>query len=426
MGNKIRKALRQSTSTRQAGATVSERDINDVKKHVDHQLLVYGYMRQIEPNHKSPPEIARLCYRFYLIRKWILVQHGSSFHLLDATLPNLYEDIAQLDDERPNFYKDNACLILDLPINVLDQLSTTSMVIDSNYSYYGILTQYVPSPDDFDEDTFEIKPPTMLLLAFKLNHDGNPEPTSDLILKRKPMNEVSPSFNQLLYCGSHGIIGIRGLKVFQMKMEDIDARFEFNEIGNNDARETEMRNWGEPEYWKMMYLEERDIVVSFRQSNDLKHSMDSLFECLQFRFGSNTWTELCAFGGHVERERYMRYPWSVCYDQMADSLYFVSTEYHVVRYDLAHSEWKFMTKCGQNAQSEDIMYRGIHRKSQFIWTSDYAPNLLWSMLNDDGARDCEYIDLSQKLKNGQDCKWQSGPVEFKSICRVLQNASLFG
>ena len=158
-------------------------------------------------------------------------------------------------------------------------------------------------------------------------------------------------------------------------MNQIDDQFDFKLIGNDDFRENVIRNRGEEEKWKMSYFEEKDFIIAFRVSHPTK-MMDVMIDCLHYEFGSDHWSQLCSFGGYDERRLYMKYQWNVCFDGY-QSMYFVSSEYHVVR---CAKNWKMLRRMGDNHGVKDDRDQLRPPKSApIIWTNPYARNVLMSV-----------------------------------------------
>lgn len=113
-------------------------------KHSLHELLVYGFIRQLHSSTTPSSDILSLCHRFYLSRKWIFADDNTYFHMLDATTPKLYSKVIKFE-KRQRHPQRTFCFIPHLTAEQV-QKCFPAADINPRHSYIGVMTQKPGNP----------------------------------------------------------------------------------------------------------------------------------------------------------------------------------------------------------------------------------------------------------------------------------------
>ena len=281
------------------------------------ELLIYGYIRELHPKDVLIPNIQRICYHFAkcgvnLVREWIYGKDFTSnmfhgFYMLDVTTtkPLLHS----------NLFKFQQDTLSSRAICVIPYLSSTeiqplfpSEIINPEHSFTAIMTQ-------------EVRWRMTVLRTI----DGIPVISNDskprTVLADDTENDRSFSF--LIYCASHGVIGIDDHSMYQLKLDDIDQNFKFQKMENAETP-TVFEEMGR--FLEMRYLERRDVIVAVNLQIGL------IRKFYRFDFSTNQWATVRLNTTKINIQVPSRWTrWKFCYDRDDDVLYFVSEELHVLR-----------------------------------------------------------------------------------------------
>ena len=277
-------------------------------------------------------DILRLCYQYYSSRKWIFAKGHAIFHMLDVTTPQLFQnviDFRSIDPEEQPLGR-TYCLIPHIPTKKVLKLFPDSD-IDPKHSYLAILTE--------DHKIARTVADKMTLYVFR-SIDGVPRPSTMWTLNQKHSKDNESGsglhFHHLIYCGSHGVIGVTCYDVYQLKLDDIDEHLHFHAIRTSDPESLSYpgrRTSCSLQHYKLVYIEERDVLLAY---DLVKTRNQDTFHCVQYNFGTNEWkTVFDRIPQSLEWAPAQDFLiWNMCYDRNSDSLYFVSNKYHVIRYDM--------------------------------------------------------------------------------------------
>merc|ERR1719242_2356990 len=162
-----------------------------------------------------------------------------------------------------------------------------------------------------------------------------------LILKRDsgdddrcPPDQRLRKFRHIMYCGSHGVIGIDKdseiswcRRMYQLPIDQITEKFEFQKMGSCPFSKYEMK-----------YLPQRDTILALKLNGN-----GTLGDCHQYNFQSKKWHPV--FGScskKMSRSISTDLQWKYCYDHEDDVLYFVSNLFHVVQYSMGSGKWQLI------------------------------------------------------------------------------------
>ena len=375
------------------------------------ELLVNGFVRALDPNTSPPEDIYRLCYRFYRCPIWIFGNSNFAFHIIDVARPHsptLYQDIIQSESyNSKNRYFDVSCYIPHIAVPKLHTLFPADCSISSNASYQGIITRKVinvPLGDDPSSPMGSVS--IMILYVFESNNNGNPQSATDLKLEQKPSDSGKSWFEHLIYCAPRrSIIGINGLEVHELLIENLDGKFQFSEIGNYDSWDYEYYT---SRLWTVKYIEEKNLLIAFHV-----YEMGHLyFECFQFDWDEGRWIDFERFKVDSKMKQKSMSKWGLCYDATKDIMYFVSTSGHIVIFDFNQMEHNLVYEPMENVP--DFTFTG----APAVWINECLEGFLFCAgVPVEGHRMCfMQMNLTMKSKFKQ---WAPCQNDFVAISRRL-------
>lgn len=285
--------------------------------------------------------------------------------MLDVTTPKLYPKLIEFK-YRAQSWERKYCFIPQILMNQIQTLFPESNVnstdspmatVNDKKGFIGILTQ--------DQHSF------ITLYAFR-SINGAPQITGRLMVL--PSKDArNPPFRRLVHCGSHGIIGMKGFDIYQLKMEDINEHFEFTQIGTLNVNRNLWTEYTDHLAFKWMYIEERDVLLVMHLSDRLTAGKVTTFQCRRYNFNVNQW-QIVFTSRNILLYTPKRLRWNVCYDRNVDALYFVSNMYHVMRYGMKTRNWKLVT----NGSDRKIYI-------QALWASEMRAGVLCCIVSEVGS-----------------------------------------
>ena len=420
MGNYLTRSQPQTrgcgTSVQPSEPTQAQQNMKVIRtnqiKHIrysQHELLVFGYIRNLGLKAIISADIFRLCYRYYSSRKWIFAKGHAIFHMLDVSTPQLIPNVIDFSSIKPDDHPNGRlyCLIPDISTKIVSKLLSNSN-INPKHSFLGVLT----------EDQGLVYPKRaadwMTLYIFQ-SVDGIPRPSSMIKLAQKPLdsNVQGVQFDHLFYCGSHGVIGVRQNDVYQMKMSEIDEHLQFRAIHTDSSHSIDFR------HYQMLYVEERDVILAYDLVKTRNQSQNT-FQCAQFSFVSNKWSILFKFDAVTMKSDIMRIfneneflVWNMCYDRNSDALYVVSNKYHVMRYDMKSAAWSL------------IMDGNVKKVTPLctIWMSQTRQHVICGL--ERGTLIFKRFDLEQSTNRDAVAAWKTFFLEVSSETKLLRGLRIF-
>ena len=407
----------EPTQTQQNMRVIRTNQIKHIR-YSQHELLVFGYIRNLGLKAIISADIFRLCYRYYSSRKWIFAKGHAIFHMLDVSTPQLIPNVIDFSSIKPDDHPNGRlyCLIPNISTKIVSKLFPNSN-INPKHSFIGILTEDQVILQYNAQRTADWR----TLYIFQAV-DGIPRPSTMLTVKQKPSdNKVeSVQFHHLAYCGSHGVIGVRQNGVYQMTMSEIDEHLQFRAIHKDSSESNSYRYTPvalDFRHYQMLYVEKRDVILAY---DFVKTRNQNTFHCAQFSFVSNKWSTIFKFDALTMKSDITRIfneneflVWNMCYDRNYDALYFVSNKYHVMRYDMKSAAWSLIRD--SNVKKVTPLCT--------IWMSQTSQNVICGLQR--GTLIFKRCDLEQTANSDVAAAWKPYFNEIASEMNVLRGLRIF-
>ena len=396
----------EPTQTQQNMRVIRTNQIKHIR-YSQHELLVFGYIRDLGLKAIISTDIFRLCYRFYhSSREWIFAKGHAIFHMLDVSTPQLIPNVIDFSSIKPDDHPNGRlyCFIPDISTKIVSKGFPNSK-IDPKHSFIGILT--------YEQATYADR---MTLYMFQ-SVDGLPRPSTMLKL---PLDDtVGLKCHHLLYCGSHGVIGIFQNDVHQLNLNENDEHLQFRAMLPNDSI-IGNRYDSSMQHYQMLYLEVRDVILAYDLVKTTRRSQNK-FHCVEFSFVSNQWSTLFDVKSVLKMENDIKkifnesrfLIWNMCYDRNSDALYVVSNKYHVMRYDMKSATWSL------------IMDSNVRNVTPLctIWMSQTRKNVICGL--ERGTVIFKRFDLKQSASTDAAAAWKTYFDDFSSEMQVLRGLRIF-